>query len=547
MSPVADSKQEDSREITSTTGVFRRDDTQQTRIMGILPFPDLSDSKIARRLWNTTKENWYLGFTSFGGPPVHFKIFRDKFVDKRQWIDDQVYQELFSVCQAFSGPGSTKMLYCINLIHDGFLSAVLGLLFWSLPGALGMYGLAVGVSNIGDALPAPVYALLSGLNAATVGIIALAAVELAHKAITDRVTRVLVFLGAAAGLLYNALWYFPVIIVIGGIITVIHDFRWLHGPVKAVRNAVMRKKQRPAETEETIDLPRRSPSVDASAQKDVRGDGNRSAGPSTSSAPAEGAKSGLPTSEREAAESGTAAATAAEEPRLVPPERRLNFSWKFGLAIICGFLVSFIVIMILRGVLPNKGLLYSLFANMYLAGTIIFGGGPVVVPLLREYVVAEGWVSPRDFLIGLAIIQSFPGPNFNFAVYLGALTALNGGRLSVAGAFLGAIGIFFPGLILVHGTMGVWGSIRSWRWVKSTVRGVNAAAVGLIYTAVYRLWQIGWVEETSQQGTSLANDPWWVVVTATSYVGGCWFGLKPPVAIILGAVLGLIRYGVVSA
>ncbi|RYP00783.1 hypothetical protein DL764_006417 [Monosporascus ibericus] len=523
--------------------------------MGILPFPDLSDSKVVRRLWNTTKENWYLGFTSFGGPPVHFKIFRDKFVNKRQWIDDQVYQELFSVCQAFSGPGSTKMLYCINLIHDGFLSAVLALLFWSsasnlsasLPGALGMYGLAVGVSNIGDALPAPVYALLSGLNAATVGIVALAAVELAHKAITDRVTRVLVFLGAAAGLLYNALWYFPLIIVIGGIITVIHDFRWLHGPVKAVRNAVMRKKQRPAETEETIDLPRQDPSVDGSVQKDTRGDDNISAGPSTGSAPAEGAKPGLPTSEREAAESGTAAATAAEEPRFVPPERRLNFSWKFGLAIICSFFISFLVIMVLRGVLPNKGLLYSLFANMYLAGTIIFGGGPVVVPLLREYVVAEGWVSPRDFLIGLAIIQSFPGPNFNFAVYLGTLTALNGGRLSVAGAFLGAIGIFFPGLILVHGTMGVWGSIRSWRSVKSMVRGVNAAAVGLIYTAVYRLWQIGWVEETSQQGTSLANDPWWVVVTATSYVGGCWFGLQPPVAIILGAVLGLIRYGVVSA
>ncbi len=64
---------------------------------------------------------------------------------------------------------------------------------------------------------------------------------------------------------------------------------------------------------------------------------------------------------------------------------------------------------------------------MYLAGTIIFGGGPVVIPLLREYVVAEAGMSPRDFLIGLALIQGFPGPNFNFAVYLGALTASNGG------------------------------------------------------------------------------------------------------------------------
>ncbi len=79
-----------------------------------------------------------------------------------------------------------------------------------------MYGLAVGVSNISDTLPRIVYALLSGLNAATVGIIALAAVQLAEKAITDRLTRLLVFLGAAAGLLYNALWYFPLLMLIAG-------------------------------------------------------------------------------------------------------------------------------------------------------------------------------------------------------------------------------------------------------------------------------------------------------------------------------------------
>ncbi|CAI4213980.1 unnamed protein product [Parascedosporium putredinis] len=105
------------------------------------------------RLSNTIRENYYLGFTSFGGPPVHFKIFHDKFVDKLQWIEEQVYQELFSVCQAFSGPGSTKMHYCINLIHDGFPSAILGFIIWSLPGALAMYGLSVGVANIGDSLP----------------------------------------------------------------------------------------------------------------------------------------------------------------------------------------------------------------------------------------------------------------------------------------------------------------------------------------------------------------------------------------------------------
>nr|CEG03920.1 unnamed protein product [Fusarium acuminatum CS5907] len=90
----------------------------------------LNTSNLGERFWNTIRENWYLGFTSFGGPPVHFKIFHDKFVAKLSWIDEQMYQELFSVCQAFSGPGSTKMHYCINLLHDGFLPALFGFLLW---------------------------------------------------------------------------------------------------------------------------------------------------------------------------------------------------------------------------------------------------------------------------------------------------------------------------------------------------------------------------------------------------------------------------------
>ncbi len=284
-----------------------------------------------------------------------------------------------------------------------------------------MYGLSIGVSNIGTSLPRPVYALLSGLNASTVGIIALAAVQLSEKAITDRFTRILVFLGAAAGMLYNALWYFPLLMFLAGMAVVVHDMRWLHRPASrmiAVLSSVRGQSRRLEDGSAGL----RPPPAEISTTGSQVG----SEGP---------AQTALPMTEhgRHSAE---------QEPRTVPPERRLNFSWKLGLGIIVGFLLSFIVIMVLRGTLPSKSLPFSFFANMYLAGTIIFGGGPVVIPLLREYVVAEGWVSPRDFLIGLAIQQSFPGPNFNFAVYLGGLAAINGGYHSAAGAILGFIAIF---------------------------------------------------------------------------------------------------------
>jgi hypothetical protein len=86
-----------------------------------------------------------------------------------------------------------------------------------------MYGLSLGVQRIREALPPPVYALLSGLNASTVGIIALAAVKLAEKAITDDMTRILVIFGACAGFCYSALWYFPVLLVSGGLATLLWD------------------------------------------------------------------------------------------------------------------------------------------------------------------------------------------------------------------------------------------------------------------------------------------------------------------------------------
>ncbi|KAB5577890.1 chromate ion transporter [Coniochaeta sp. 2T2.1] len=474
-----------------------------------------ADSNFKRVVTETLSKNADLGFTCFGGPAVHFQVYHKRFVEKHGWLSEPVFQELFAVTQALSGPASTKMLYCINLRRNGFLAAVSAFLLWSIPGAAGMFALALGISHISDVLPEIAYAVLSGLNAATVGIVALAAVQLSGKAITDKVSRMLVFLGATAGMLYNALWYFPVLIVIAGLIT----FAWDSGVPRKAGRSVLAK------------MPWRRRHVEIEPDTELTG-------------------GVTPGAAAEAAPSSTDQQTDREndsDERTVPAERELTVSWKLGTIVIVAFFLTFIAVMVARAVAPTRPLLFGLFSNMYLAGTIIFGGGPVVIPLLREYIVTEGWVSPRDFLLGLAIVQSFPGPNFNFAVYLGALTASNGGYPAIAGAIIGYIGIFAPGLILVHGTMGIWKTLRSRPWVKAVLRGINAAAVGLIYTAVYRLWEIGYLDVAMTSGTSLGREPWWVVVTATSYTATAWFGMPVPVAILLGGVMGLVWYGVVKA
>lgn len=86
-----------------------------------------------------------------------------------------------------------------------------------------MYGLSLGVQQMNEKLPAPVYALLSGLNASTVGIVALGAMQLAEMAIKGHITRILVIFGACAGVCYNSLWYFPVLMVTGGITTLVWE------------------------------------------------------------------------------------------------------------------------------------------------------------------------------------------------------------------------------------------------------------------------------------------------------------------------------------
>ena len=223
-----------------------------------------------------------------------------------------------------------------------------------------------------------------------------------------------------------------------------------------------------------------------------------------------------------------------------------QMSWQLGTSILAFFILTFILVIALSHVNKASRLL-SVFAALYQAGTIIVGGGPVVIPLLESYLVGPGWVEPRDFLLGLAIIQAFPGPNFNFAIYLGALAVAGTPYPSYLGALTAFIGMYGPGVFIMVGFMGLWRLVQDKRWFEATLKGVNAAAVGLVFTAVWKLWQIGWLKPGAEGGSPLGGDPWLVGITGTAYVSNAWFGFNPPAAILLGGALGVIRWAVISA
>lgn len=125
----------------------------------------------------------------------------------------------------------------------------------------------------------------------------------------------------------------------------------------------------------------------------------------------------------------------------------------------------------------------AMFDAFYRSGALVFGGGHVVLPLLDRATVANGWVTPNDFLAGYGAAQAVPGPLFTFAAYLGWIR--HGAPTHATGALLATAGIFLPGLLLVLAALPYWRALRAQPSMAALLSGVNAAVVGLLASALY--------------------------------------------------------------
>jgi chromate transporter len=131
----------------------------------------------------------------------------------------------------------------------------------------------------------------------------------------------------------------------------------------------------------------------------------------------------------------------------------------------------------------GEATLISLAEAFYRAGALVFGGGHVVLPLLKDSVVSSGWVTNETFLAGYGAAQAIPGPMFAFSAYLGAVTPT--GVHAWLGATIALLFMFLPGFLLVAGVLPFWYSISHNSSVANAVAGVNAAVVGLLGAALY--------------------------------------------------------------
>ena len=185
-------------------------------------------------------------------------------------------------------------------------------------------------------------------------------------------------------------------------------------------------------------------------------------------------------------------------PRTVPEAIAVPVSRRAGTAFLAAFVLLLGAALVARG----SGI-PALFAAFYRSGALVFGGGHVVLPLLRDAVVTPGWVSDNSFLAGYGAAQAVPGPLFTFAAYLGAVARVSPGP--IAGAALALVAIFLPGLLLLMGTLPFWGTLRAHPSAQAAMRGVNAAVVGLLGAALYDPVWIGAVRSRADFAVALAG------------------------------------------
>jgi chromate transporter len=336
-----------------------------------------------------------LGLISFGGPIAHLGYFRDEFVSRRGWLNDEAYADLVALCQFLPGPASSQVAFALGMMRAGLAGAVAASVCFTLPSAVLMIAFAYGITRATDLVHA---GWLHGLKLAAVVVVAQAVWGMGRKLCTDT-ARVSIGIAAAVATLAAPGAWSQVAVIAGGAL-----LGWL---------------------------------VSGGTVRETRPVGGR-------------------------------------EPR-----------WARGhtgaMVALAAFLVLLAALPLLASWTGSRPI--AEIDSFYRSGSLVFGGGHVVLPLLREEVVPRGWISDDAFLAGYGVAQAVPGPLFTFAAYLG--TVMHGGPNAWLGGVWCLIAIFLPAWLLIGGTLPFWRHLREEAWAQGALRGANAAVVGVLLAALY--------------------------------------------------------------
>ncbi|MBM7124127.1 chromate efflux transporter [Dyella flava] len=331
-----------------------------------------------------------LGLTSFGGPIAHVGYFRREFVERRRWLDEEHFGQLFALCQFLPGPASSQLGFSLGLLRAGWLGAIAAFICFTLPSALLLFVFAAFSGHLAGPWG---QGLVHGLKLVAVAVVAQGVAGMAKSLTPDR-PRALMAAGAAGLVAVSGTAWMQLVIVAGGA---------LLGP-RLCRGVT-------AHQGETF---------------------------------------------------------------------ALHYGHRLGGVCIAAYVVLLAVVLSATSYLPPLG---QVAAAFYRTGALVFGGGHVVLPLLKQAIVDPGWVSNDTFLTGYGAAQAVPGPMFTLSAFLGE--RLNGGSGGWIGATVSLLAIFLPGLLLVSGALPFWRILGNRNGAARMLAGVNAAVVGLLAYALY--------------------------------------------------------------
>ncbi|KAG2490382.1 hypothetical protein HYH03_011183 [Edaphochlamys debaryana] len=408
-------------------------------------------------------KHWSLmGYIGFGGPAAHIGMFQRYFVERYKWMSLQVFTELFSLGQCLPGPTSTQVSFAIGTVKRGFLGGMLSGALFQYPGAVIMTVVGAGAAKWLTDPPGWLAGIVAGLSAVGVAMVASAAKGLLMKLCNTNVTAIVGTLAAGAAIYWVEPWLYPLLIVLGFIVTNITDRK----------------------------LDKRLSGGDGGVES-------------------------------------------------------------LGLGMVAGGIVIAVWLVVLAVVLALARTVYkdgdgplNWFEVFFRTGSIIYGGGQVVLPMLLSDVVTtypngttteDSWVTKEQFFAGLGAVQALPGPLFNFSSYLGCIIAIKWGYPFILGAVLAWFGLFSPGVMLIFGVLPYWKKFRTWQLYRRGLTGMNAVGVGLILASVFSMtvdvYQISPFPTAS------------LVIGLFAFTAVDELHIFEPFVVIGGALLGLLGWG----
>jgi chromate transporter len=203
---------------------------------------------------------------------------------------------------------------------------------------------------------------------------------------------------------------------------------------------------------------------------------------------------------------------------------KLTIKWD-GLVLWIGVLIGAAIIGKVTGSLPVR-----LFENFYRNGSLIFGGGQVLVPFLyTEFVDFKDYLSSEEFLSGFGIAQAIPGPTFSFSAYVGVLSMREYGWMGqLFGGFLATAGIFLPGTFLIFFLIRFWDQLKKYRAIKASLEGITAVSAGMVVAAAFILY-------IPVENTWLNNG---IIVLTTALL--LFTRIPAPIIVLVSVIAGLL-------